>query len=93
MQLFEKLLKDEEGHIDFLESQLEMATKASRRCHGTRKGPSSSLAELARDNCFAAEVGGPIEDFAFMRPISTTARPSCVETEKSLSIALSAASP
>ena len=28
MQLFEELLKDEEGHIDFLESQLDLVDSA-----------------------------------------------------------------
>lgn len=34
MQLFEALLKDEEGHIDFLETQLELLSKIGKENYG-----------------------------------------------------------
>jgi bacterioferritin len=45
MQLFEALLKDEEGHIDFLETQLELFDKIGATKYGQLNAESADEAE------------------------------------------------
>ncbi|WP_346910797.1 bacterioferritin [uncultured Roseibium sp.] len=45
MQLFEKLLSDEEGHIDFLETQLELLEKIGIERYGLLQAESADEAE------------------------------------------------
>ena len=44
MALFEDLLKDEEGHINFLETQLQLSARSARKTTGNcrQKPPTSS---------------------------------------------------
>ena len=41
MQLFEDLLKDEEGHIDFLETQLDLLDKIGGQNYGQLQADSA----------------------------------------------------
>nr|WP_254007624.1 bacterioferritin [Rhizobium sp. L1K21] len=45
MQLFEALLSDEEGHIDFLETQLELLSKIGEERYGLLNAASADEAE------------------------------------------------
>jgi bacterioferritin len=45
MQLFEELLADEEGHIDFLETQLELLNKIGEELYGQLNAASANKAE------------------------------------------------
>ncbi len=45
MQLFEQLLSDEEGHIDFLETQLELLDKIGEERYGLLNAASADEAE------------------------------------------------
>lgn len=45
MQLFEELLADEEGHIDFLETQLELLSKIGEERYGMLNAASADEAE------------------------------------------------
>lgn len=45
MQLFESLLSDEEGHIDFLETQLELLAKIGEERYGLLNAVSADEAE------------------------------------------------
>jgi bacterioferritin len=45
MELFEKLMKDEEGHIDFLETQIELLTKLGDERYGLLNADSANEAE------------------------------------------------
>lgn len=45
MMLFEELLRDEEGHIDFLETQLELASKIGIENYGLLQSASADKAE------------------------------------------------
>ncbi|CAN6484482.1 unnamed protein product [Victoria cruziana] len=45
MQLFEQLLSDEEGHIDFLETQLELLSKLGEERYGLLNAASADEAE------------------------------------------------
>jgi bacterioferritin len=45
MQLFEELLKDEEGHIDFLETQLDLLDKIGPQNYGQLQSDSADEAE------------------------------------------------
>jgi len=45
MKLFEDLLSDEEGHIDFLETQLELLGKLGEEKYGQLNAQSASEAE------------------------------------------------
>ena len=45
MQLFEDLLKDEEGHIDFLETQLDLLDKIGAQNYGQLQADSADEAE------------------------------------------------
>lgn len=45
MQLFESLLTDEEGHIDFLETQLELLSKLGEERYGLLNATSADEAE------------------------------------------------
>jgi bacterioferritin len=41
MQLFEELVKDEEGHIDFLETQLDLLDKIGAQNYGQLQADSA----------------------------------------------------
>jgi bacterioferritin len=45
MQLFEDLLQDEEGHIDFLESQLDLLASIGEEKYGQLNADSANEAE------------------------------------------------
>ena len=45
MKLFEELLMDEEGHIDFLETQLELLSKIGEEKYGQLNADSADAAE------------------------------------------------
>jgi bacterioferritin len=45
MKLFEQLLMDEEGHIDFLETQLELLSKIGEERYGQLNAESADSAE------------------------------------------------
>ncbi|MDB5523287.1 MAG: Bacterioferritin [Rhizobium sp.] len=45
MNLFEDLLKDEEGHIDFLETQIELLSKIGEERYGLLNAESADKAE------------------------------------------------
>jgi len=45
MELFEDLLKDEEGHIDFLETQLDLLTDIGEKMYGQLNADSADEAE------------------------------------------------
>jgi bacterioferritin len=45
MQLFEDLLKDEEGHIDFLETQLDLLDKIGVQNYGQLQADSADEVE------------------------------------------------
>ncbi len=45
MKIFEELLKDEEGHIDFLETQLELLEKIGEERYGLLNAASADEAE------------------------------------------------
>ena len=45
MQLFEELLKDEEGHIDFLESQLDLLDKIGVQNYGQLQADPANKSE------------------------------------------------
>ena len=45
MQLFEELLKDEEGHIDFLETQLDLISRIGIENYGLLNSDSADKAE------------------------------------------------
>ena len=45
MQIFEDLLKDEEGHIDFLETQLDLMDKIGVQNYGQLQAGSADDAE------------------------------------------------
>jgi bacterioferritin len=45
MKLFEQLLADEEGHIDFLETQLELLGKIGEERYGLLNAESADSAE------------------------------------------------
>lgn len=45
MQLFEELVKDEEGHIDFLETQLDLMSKIGEQNYGQLQADSADDAE------------------------------------------------
>jgi len=45
MKLFEQLLIDEEGHIDFLETQLELLGKIGEAKYGQLNADSADVAE------------------------------------------------
>ncbi|MFM2277986.1 MAG: bacterioferritin, partial [Pseudomonadota bacterium] len=45
MKLFEELLADEEGHIDFLETQLELLSKLGEEKYGLLNAASADEAE------------------------------------------------
>ncbi len=45
MKLFEELLADEEGHIDFLETQLELLSKIGDEKYGMLNADSADAAE------------------------------------------------
>ncbi len=47
MQLFEGLLSDEEGHIDFLETQLELLEKIGEERYGLLNAASAEEANNA----------------------------------------------
>jgi bacterioferritin len=45
MQLFEELLKDEEGHIDFLETQIDLLKSIGEERYGLLNASSANEAE------------------------------------------------
>ena len=45
MEIFEELLEDEEGHIDFLETQLELMTKIGEQNYGQLQADPADKAE------------------------------------------------
>jgi bacterioferritin len=45
MELFEELLEDEEGHIDFLETQLELLRQVGKENYGLLNAASADEAE------------------------------------------------
>jgi bacterioferritin len=45
MALFEELVKDEEGHIDFLETQLDLLSKIGEQNYGQLNADSANEAE------------------------------------------------
>ena len=45
MNLFEKLLKDEEGHIDFIETQLDLLAEIGEQNYGQLQSPPANKAE------------------------------------------------
>ena len=46
MKLFEELLQDEEGHIDFIETQLELLDKIGEKNYGQLQAdPTNELEE------------------------------------------------
>ncbi|HET6497284.1 MAG TPA: ferritin-like domain-containing protein, partial [Thermoleophilia bacterium] len=49
MQLFEDLLKDEEGHIDFLETQLDLLSKIGVQNYGQLQSDSADHADGEAD--------------------------------------------
>jgi bacterioferritin len=49
MKLFEELLADEEGHIDFLETQLDLLASIGEEKYGLLNAESADNAEINQD--------------------------------------------
>jgi bacterioferritin len=49
MKLFEELLADEEGHIDFLETQLDLLASIGESKYGQLNADSANEAEGGKD--------------------------------------------
>jgi bacterioferritin len=49
MELFEDLLKDEEGHIDFIETQLDLISKIGIQNYGQLQSAPANEAEGKAD--------------------------------------------
>ena len=53
MQLFEELLKDEEGHIDFLETQLDLLADLGDKKYGQLNAELRGRGRIGNEKCGA----------------------------------------
>ncbi len=87
MDLFEELIKDEEGHIDFIETQLDLMEKIGKENYGQLQADSADEGGESTEAFFTAScirngarpdaARAPVFSFALTPRVTPTTRAGC----------------